>query len=105
MNKKFKKEHSDVFNAVAESASNMADSVNKAGKAVKKLGKQLNKAKHQKMVVSASEMTASTLYKGVNDGLLYRRPTNGKLERMVGSKWVEVKVNFDFLNNERFREY
>lgn len=83
----------------------MADKVNKAGKAVKKLGKQLNKAKHHKAVVSASEMKPTTLYKGLSDNLLYRRPENSNIEKMVNGKWVDVKVNYDFLNNEKFREY
>lgn len=105
MNKKLSKEHSNVINAVAESASRMADKVNKAGKSLHKMGKQLNKAKNFKEVVSASQMKSTTIYKGVSDGKLYRRPTNGKIETMVGSQWVEVKVNYDFLNNEEFREY
>jgi hypothetical protein len=98
MKKGFKKEHADVINAVAESAS-------KAANAFNKLGKEINKAKHHKQVVSASEMIGTTLY-SLSDGLLYRRlKSDGPIEKLFAGRWEEVTLNYNFLTNEKFREY
>lgn len=110
MNKKFKKGVDDnLLNSLAESALKAADKFNKIVNDLDKIkkvlqGKPPNK-RFEKKVVSASDMKLTTLYKGLSDGLLYRR-LNDRIEKMVGAgKWVEVKVSYDFLNNEKFREY
>ncbi len=105
MNKKFEKGHDDLLNSVAESASNLAKNVNKASKAMKNFGKKADKAKRHKPVVSASEMKTTTLYRGLSGGMLYRRLIDGNIEKLIDGSWIEVKVNYDFLNNEKFKEY
>lgn len=109
MNKKFKTDMDDnLLNSVAESALKAADKFDKLGKELNKAKKVLQgkpERRFQKKVVNVSDMKPTILYKGLSDGLLYRRLTD-KIEKMVGDgKWVEVKVNYDFLNNEKFREY
>lgn len=94
---------------VAVSGYKAADALNKAASkaadAVNKLGKQLNKAKHSKAVVSASEMETNILYKGLCDDKLYRRSNDKSIEKMVNGKWTKAKVDYNFLTNEKFREY
>jgi len=102
MNNKFKKEDADRAGKVLK---NLGASAKEATQSIGKMAKQLNRAKHYKAVICASDMKSTTIYKGVSDDKLYRRPINGKIERMEGNKWVEVKVNYEFLNNEKFREY
>ena len=96
----------DLLNSVAESASNLATAGVKASTAVKNLGKSINKAKNHKAIVSASEMKSSTCYKGQSDNLLYRRlKSDGPIEKMVNGCWKEVRMDFNFLTNEKFKEY
>lgn len=103
---KKKRLDADLLNSVAESAGNLAVSTNKAAKEVKNLGKKLNKAKNHKAIVSASEMIGTTLYKSLSDSLLYRRlKSSGPVEKMVAGVWKEVNMDFNFLTNERFKEY
>ena len=67
--------------------------------------KKQGSKRRERKAVGISEMNSSTLYvKMTGDRILHRR-LNNKLEKLVGNKWVEVKVTKELLMNEKFREY
>jgi hypothetical protein len=71
---------------------------------IRKEVKEQQKKYFHKKLVTAGGMVTTKLYKG-RDGFIYRKLNNGKIEKMVEGRWNEIKVNYDFLNNEKFREY